>query len=393
MGNIAVKVSKAGERALRAQHPWVYASSITKLSKEGQPGDLCIIYGSKKNKVMAIGLYDPVSPIRIKVIYHEGPAQIDALFWEGKVRASYEIRSELIASDTNGYRLLHGENDGLPGIVADVYDSVCVVKVYSAVWLPYLNQIYDSIERVIAPAAIVQRSSRLLQQDDQLANGVCVRGRLTDPLVHFVEHGVKFSAHVINGHKTGYFLDHRANRHRVGQMSKGKTVLDIFSYAGGFSSHAAAGGATKVVSVDISRQALEIAKYNISLNDHQCTHETMAMDAFEAIDLLQSQRQKFDIVVVDPPSFAKRQEETELAIKQYKRLAKQASQLVQRHGTLLLASCSARVEARDFFEACEAGLSATGRQFQLDATHFHDVDHPIAFPQGSYLKTGYYTIY
>lgn len=341
---------------------------------------------------MAIGLYDPVSPIRIKVIHHNGPALIDATFWHGKVVSAHALRSDLLVTQTTGYRLIHGENDGLPGLVADVYNTVCVVKVYSAIWLPHLDLIYEAIIEVIQPSAIVQRSSRLLQQDGQLADGVCVRGELTDPLIHFVEHGVKFSAHVIDGHKTGYFLDHRANRHRVGQMSKDKSVLDIFSYAGGFSAHAAAGGATKVVSVDISRQALEIAKYNVQLNDHKCQHETMAMDAFDAIDLLLAQGRRFDIIVVDPPSFAKRQEETDLALKQYRRLAKQSSRLVKSNGTLVLASCSARVTADDFFLACSSGLAASDRKFKRQATYFHDQDHPVTFPQGNYLKTAYYSI-
>lgn len=392
MRNIAVKLTKAGESAIRTGHPWIYESSLTKLSRDGEAGDLCVIYGTRSNKVIAIGLYDPDSPIRVKVVQHDGPAKVNPAFWHQKLQSAMALRAPLLATQTTGYRWINGENDGMPSLIVDCYDKVVVVKVYSRIWLPYLESIYDCIVSILQPTAIVQRVSRVLEKAAVLENATTVRGHLTDPLVHFVEHGVRFSAHVTKGHKTGYFLDHRESRRRIGSISHGKTVLDVFSYAGGFTAHAAAGGAAEVLSIDISRQALEVAEYNVSLNPHHCRHTTLCMDAFTALQQLEHDGQMFDVVVVDPPSFAKSNDEKNTALRQYQRLASQSARLVRREGTLLLASCSARVSAEEFHQASEEGLRRSGRNYQRMYQTAHDVDHPVTFPQGAYLKSGYYRI-
>ena len=392
MNRIAFKVKSNAEKAIKRGHPWVYESAIVKQSLQGNAGDLAIIYDQRKNKVMAIGLYDPDSPIRIKVLHNEGPQVIDLSFWMGKIRAALELRTPLLESDTNSYRLIHGENDGLPSLVIDIYAGVAVCKIYSRIWIPYLDQIYAALEEVIGPKTIVLRLSRQVKERSDLQDGTLVYGSLEDPIVPFKEHGIHFSAHVIEGHKTGYFLDHRENRRRVGIMSKGKRVLDVFSYAGGFSVHAAAGGAVAVTSIDISAKALEVAQYNMSLNEHQADHYVMAIDAFEGLEQLYRQKKIFEIVVVDPPSFAKKEEEIPGALRSYKRLAKQAARLVAPGGTLILASCSSRVKATDFFDVCQEGISLSGRRFKNTDKTYHDVDHPIHFPQGAYLKCAYYIL-
>lgn len=392
MPRLAIKVKQVAEKAIKQGHPWVYATAIIKQSGEGQAGDLCILYDQRRNQLFAIGLYDPLSPIRIKVIHNEGPAVIDHHFWLGKIRTAMAIRQPLLETETDSYRLLHGENDGVPGLIVDVYADVVVCKIYSPIWQPHIDTIYDLLVVELEPTAVVQRASRALVDTGVLADGVTVRGVLADPLVHFTEHGIRFSAHVLLGHKTGYFLDHRHNRLRVGQISAGKAVLDVFSYAGGFSAHAAAGGAHSVCSIDISKQALEVARYNVNLNPHSCSHETMAMDAFAALADLEVSGHRYDIVIVDPPSFAKKAEEIPDALRSYRRLAKQAARLVTKGGILLLASCSARVTSEDFFAACESGLQASQRNYRLIDQTFHDIDHPITFAQGSYLKTAYYAV-
>ena len=205
-----------------------------------------------------------------------------------------------------------------------------------------------------------------------------------------MEHGVHFSANVVKGHKTGFFLDHRHNRKRVGALSKGKTVLDIFAYAGGFSIHALVGGASKVTSVDISAKALEMATKNAALNTFKGRHETVAGDAFEVLKKFKSNDQKFDIVVIDPPSFAKSKEEIKTAIHKYTELAKLGAQLVQKNGILVLASCSSRVTPEEFLDSHQVAFKNTGIRFkQLEMT-YHDIDHPISFPEGAYLKCVYY---
>jgi 23S rRNA (cytosine1962-C5)-methyltransferase len=213
---------------------------------------------------------------------------------------------------------------------------------------------------------------------------------LENEVVKFVEHGVRFSANVIKGHKTGYFLDHRANRKQVGVWSKGKKVLDVFSYAGGFSVHALYNGATEVTSLDISKQALEIALQNGKLNAYTGTHKTLAGDAFEVLRALIKKNTVFDVVVIDPPSFAKQASEIELAKKKYAQLAELGAKLTAKNGLLVLASCSSRIVTQAFFDINNAVLTAQSRNFDMVKKTLHDTDHPVTFPEGAYLKCGYY---
>lgn len=389
---LAVKLSKKGERSVRSGHPWIFSDSVEKVNKKGSAGDLAIIFGSRSNEVMGVGLYDPSSPIRIKMLHAGGPATIDEVFFQDRISEAFEERRPLLKTSTNSYRLLFGENDGFPGFIADVYAEVLVVKLYSEIWFPYLKPILSKLIETSKVATAVLRMSRNLQNKHphNLKDGMVLFGTLQDENVHFKEHGVNFSANVIKGHKTGYFLDHRHNRKRVGELSEGKMVLDVFSYAGGFSVHALAGGASEVCSVDISKQALEVARYNASLNIYEGKHSTIAGDAFEVLEQLISDGRSYDLVVIDPPSFAKSAREVEGAKKKYRQLASLGNQLVNRNGILVLASCSSRVSSEDFFGINNEVLNSSGRKYKLIETSFHDIDHPISFPEGAYLKTAYY---
>ncbi|MEY8848620.1 class I SAM-dependent rRNA methyltransferase [Psychroserpens sp. XS_ASV72] len=390
---LAVKLTTKGENYVQKGHPWVFSESITKINVDAKTGDLAIIFGNKTNKMMGIGLYDAASPIRIKMLYQgTAPTKIDASFFHHKIKDAYKKRESLLKTNTNSYRLLFGENDGFPSLIADVYADVLVVKLYSEIWLPYLKDIIENLIEISNVKTVVMRLSRSMQQleSHQFVDGQVVFGKLEQPVVQFIEHGVHFSAHVIKGHKTGYFLDHRENRRQVGLMSKGKTVLDVFSYAGGFSVHALAKGAKQVTSVDISAQALEIAKQNGLLNSYSGKHITIAGDAFEVLNRLILEKTTYDIVVIDPPSFAKQQKEVALAKKKYAQLAQLGIQLTSKGGILVLASCSSRVSATAFYDINAQTLQASKRAFETVNKTQHDMDHPIGFPEGAYLKCGYY---
>lgn len=393
MNRIAIKLKPAAERMVKKRHPWVFEGSITKQSGTGNPGDLAIIFDHKKNKFLACGFYDPDSPIRIKLLQFHQSATIDEAWFKQKIDQAFETRQSLLQTATNSYRLIYGENDGLPGLVADVYKNVLVIKMYSAIWYPYLEQFLPHLLEVTACTVAVTRLSRSLQSDrmnQRYKDGQVIYGILENEVVIFEEHGLKFSANVIHGHKTGYFLDHRHNRKKIGSLAKGKRVLDVFAYAGGFSVHALAGGASEVTSVDISAKALEMAQQNAKLNPHEGKHITLAEDAFQCLESLIEKGESYDLIIIDPPSFAKQATETDRAKKHYEQLAVLGARLISQGGTLLLASCSSRVKADDFFELSEAAMESTNRFFQLIEKTFHDVDHPIGFPQGAYLKAGYY---
>ncbi len=391
--NLAVKLNAKGEQSVVKGHPWVFSNSIVKINDDAETGDLAIVFSKNKNKVIGLGLYDANSPIRIKIIHSaESKVKIDADFFHHKIELAFEKRSELLRTHTNSYRLLFGENDGFPGLIADVYDNVLVVKLYSEIWLPYLDSILESLHQISKAETLVMRLSRNLQnsQNHTYKDGDVIFGTLENEVVAFIEHGVKFSANVIKGHKTGYFLDHRANRKRVGELSQGKTVLDVFSYAGGFSVHALANGASEVTSLDISKQALDMARENGKLNAYSGMHKTISGDAFVEMKALIQKGKTYDVVVIDPPSFAKQQSEIELAKKKYAQLAELGVQLTAKNGILVLASCSSRVLAQSFFDLNDRVLNAQARLYETELKTKHDSDHPIAFPEGAYLKCGYY---
>ena len=202
------------------------------------------------------------------------------------------------------------------------------------------------------------------------------------------EHGIKFNVNVIKGHKTGFFLDHRHNRLAIGQLAKNKHVLDVFSYAGGFSVHALVGQAASVTSLDISKQALNLAIENAKLNNAHEAHRVVHGDAFDVLSNMIKEKRKFDIIIIDPPAFAKRAKEIDKAIDSYARLAKLGSQLLRLGGTMILASCSSRITADVFFDTNEKALKNS--PLTLVRKSFHDIDHPIGFTEGAYLKAGYY---
>ena len=374
-------------------HPWIFSDSITKINKEGNAGDLAILFDNRKDNVFAIGLYDPDSPIRIKVLSAH-PAQINKAYFSQKIKQAFAIRKDLLETDTNSYRLIYGESDGFLGLIYDVYAEILAVKLYSRIWYPYLPEVLPLLLEISKAKTLVLRLSRLLEKKplSPYSNGSVLHGTLEDEVVYFKEHGIRFSANVIQGHKTGYFLDHRENRRRVGAMSQGRSVLDVFSYAGGFSVHALAGGAAQVTSLDISAQALEVAVANGKLNPHNGIHTTIVADAFAGLQELIDQNATFDIVVIDPPSFAKSSKEIESAKNSYSRLATLGAKLVSSQGILLLASCSSRITSTQFFDIAENGIKKAVRSFRMEDKTFHDSDHPIGFPEAAYLKCGYFRL-
>lgn len=397
---IAIHVKPAAENALREGHPWLFEGSITKQNREGEPGTLAIIF-DRKDRFLAVGLYDPNSPIRVKVLQHHKPAKINQPWFKSRLIAAIERRKPLLATQTTGYRLVHGENDGLPGLIIDRYADTLVLKIYTAAWLPHLRDILEALNTVFASENIVLRFSRDTQSqltpDYGFHDGMVIAGNLTDKQVTFMENGLTFAANVIDGHKTGFFFDQRDNRLEVSKLSKGETVLDVFSYTGGFSVFAAHGGAKEVTSMDISKQALTAAQKNMQLNIRQTTiaavhHQTLAQDAFDGLAQLAKQGKKFGFVIIDPPAFAKRQNEVEGALKAYASLAENAVDILEYGGKLMFASCSSRVSTDIFYSTVITTITSAGYDLDIIKQSSHTLDHPIGFPEGQYLKCLFATV-
>lgn len=386
---IALRITPPAERALRQGHPWVFDQSITEQNRTGASGDLAVIFDDKR-RFLGIGLYDPTSAIRVRILQSREPATINADWFQNKLIAASHLRAALDEKNTNGYRLVHGENDGLPGLVLDRYAETLVLKLYTPAWIPHLKDFCDALAQVSPATYLILRLNRSLQKQTEFLHGLTdgmILSRLTPPdLILFKENGLIFESDPVHGQKTGFFLDQRENRARVEKLSRGRSVLNVFAYTGGFSVYAARGGANEVVSVDVSAPALEAALRNMQHNNLTVPHETIAEDAFEVLARMASQKRLFDVVIIDPPMFAQSEKQIASALSAYRKLTHLGLNVLRKGGTLVQASCSSRVDANIFFETVHQSAKEAGRRLtELERTG-HALDHPIRFKEGAYLK-------
>lgn len=402
--NVTVRVSAAVARPLRRGHPWLFDRGIVHLSHDGAPGARAVVFDDASRKLVGVGLWDPHSPIRVKMLHAAAgkPRTIDATFFAERVAEALALRAPLLAAgDTDGYRAVFGESDGLPGFVADCYAGTLVVKLYSEAWGPWLPTVLELLRAALAPERIVLRLARALQ-----GAGISALGGLRDgdvlegpalpagAVVVFRENGLRFECDPVRGQKTGFFLDQRDNRSRVEALSGGCEVLNVFSYSGGFSLYAARGGARTAVSLDLNPLALAAAQRNFALNvEHDpavaaCHHECLEGDAFERLEALAASRRRFDVVVIDPPAFARREEHASRALQAYARLVELGLGVLSPGGRLVLASCSSRVSAEDFRANALAAAARAGRPLREVVATGHALDHPVreSFPEAAYLK-------
>lgn len=414
---LRLRVTATAESLIRGGHPWLYDASIREQNRAGQPGELAVIY-DRRDKFLALGLYDPLSPIRVRVLHHGKPATADDAWWRARLQAALARRAGLFDAQTTGYRCLSGESDGWPGLVLDRYDTTFVLKLYTAAWLPRVGEVVGWLRAALPsvaavcdrrsvadgrsqsaateeqpPIRLVLRLSRniqlLAEKEFNLRDGQVLIGTAPDGPVVFLETGIRFEAEVIRGQKTGFFLDQRENRRRVETLAAGRDVLNAFSFSGGFSLYAARGGARSTTDLDISPHALDSARRNFALNTSDphiaaCRHECAQADTFDW--LAASSRADFDLVILDPPSLAKRETERAGAIQAYRKLTELGLPRLRRGGILVAASCSAHVSTGEFFTAVLDALHASRRPFAELARTTHAPDHPATFPEAQYLK-------
>jgi 23S rRNA (cytosine1962-C5)-methyltransferase len=390
---LRLRLTATAETIVRKGHPWVFAQSVREENRPGVTGELAVIY-DRSDRFLAFGLYDSQSPIRVRILHSGKPRQIDSAWWQNHAAKAIALRQSQFDSQTTGFRCINGESDGWPGLVLDQYDTTRVLKLYTAAWLPRLE---ETIGLLQGQARLVLRLSRNIQKqahdEFDLSDGQILRGAPVEGPVVFLENGLRFEADVLRGQKTGFFLDQRENRRNVEALAQGCSVLNVFSYSGGFSLYAARGGAKSVFSLDISEHALAAARRNFALNQDQppvaqCRHETVQADAF--MWLRNSPEQRFDLIVLDPPSLAKRQSEKDDAIAAYTKLIEASLARLSKNGVLVAASCSAHVPAEDFFTLARATARKSGRRFDELRTTRHPSDHPATFPEGEYLKCIYF---
>ncbi|WP_218081008.1 class I SAM-dependent methyltransferase [Anthocerotibacter panamensis] len=383
---LPLKVNARAEAALRQGHPWVYDQSLTEAAA-GQPGDLGVVF-DRRGRFLAIGLWDPTSPIRLRVLQALRPAPIDQDWFRKRLLTAQALRLPLATADTTGYRLVNGENDSLPGLVLDRYGTTLVLKLYTCAWLPHLELLLSLIAEVFAPGGLVLRLSRNIQAlcaPYGLKDGQVLWGEPETPVL-FREYGLVFEADVLRGQKTGFFLDQRENRKFLGSLVEGRKVLNVFSFSGGFSVWAARGGCSAVTSLDLSEHALASAQRNFAHNPDcaETPHHLLQGDAFRLLKELADQDQRFGCVILDPPSFAPRERDRPAALKAYRYLLDLGLAVLDSGGLLVAASCSAHIHRSEFLELI--GTALEGREYRTLAYTGPALDHPVRFTEAEYLK-------
>ena len=374
-----IRLFPRAEATVRAGHPWVFADSVKSVNREGEAGELAVVY-DRQDRFMAVGFWEPASPIPLRILHQGSPARIDRAWWVAQAMACRERRAVVEGVGTTGFRCINGDSEGFPGLVADRYGDTLVVKIYTSAWVSRWDEIEGVMREVFQPAHVVRRVARNL---DGVEEGFC--GEPGAEVVVFQENGLRFESAVLHGQKTGFFLDQRDNRRRVGEMAGGRDVLNVFSFSGGFSVYAARGGAKSVTDVDISAHALESAARNFSLNSDLAgtDHRRVQADAFK---WMSDAADQWDLIVVDPPSLTKREREKTGALGAYRRLNSDAIRCLRRGGILVAASCSAHVRSAEFLSLVREEARRSGRQWRELWTHGHAADHPATFSEAEYLK-------
>jgi 23S rRNA (cytosine1962-C5)-methyltransferase len=367
-----LNLGKNLENALKSGHPWIYRNHLPQ--HNARHGEWVRLEAGRAGRV---GLYDAESQIAVR-LFSEDVIPNRAFIHE-RIKQALALR-ELIADDTDAYRLIYGESDFLPGIVADKYGRYVVIKVYAPSVEVILPEVVWALSKELKLRGIAKRTERGLEP---------LWGDLPPPEVTVKENGLSFIANLFEGQKTGLFLDQRNNRQTVRTLAKNKTVLNLFSYNGGFSVYALAGGATQITGVDIAGAANRDAERNVKLNGFaESSHEALTGDVFEMLESYNKIRKTFDMVILDPPSLAKDKKNRYGAVRAYRKLNVQGMKCVKPGGILVSSSCTSQVSPTDFKDMLKEAAQEAGVTAQIIHEAGHALDHPVplTFSEGLYLK-------
>ena len=382
-----VILKKGKEESMERFHPWLFSGAIERIEGAVEEGDLVSVQKSD-GKIIGYG-HCAIGSIAVRV-FSFGENLPDDSFWKERIEQAFRLREKMgltDAPDTNVYRLIHGEGDGMPGLIADYYNGTVVLQAHSVgMWL-VRDAIVEGLKAVLGDKliAVYDKSAKTLpfkaniEAKDGYLYGESSAGEV-------VEYGNRFKVDWLEGQKTGFFIDQRDNRRLLSEYAKNKAVLNMFCYTGGFSFSAMRGGASLVHSVDSSAKAIELTNENVELNfpgDNR--HEAFVADAF---DFMQEIKNKYDLIILDPPAFAKHRNVLSQALQGYKRLNAKAFQQIRPGGILFTFSCSQVVTRNNFREAVFSAAALAGREVRILHQLSQPVDHPINIyhPEGEYLK-------
>ena len=384
-------ILKAGrEKSLLRRHPWIFSGAVARVQGDPDPGDSVSVRAAG-GQFLAWAAYSPASQIRARVWSWEETEAIDGGLLRVRLKRAMAARGRLLAAeDSDAVRLVHGESDGLPGVIADRYGEVVVLQLLSAGAERWRAELADAVRELSGCACVYERSDA----DVRGLEGLPVRcgvlhGALPAAGVRLREHGLSYAVDVVAGHKTGFYLDQRDNRKRVGALARGREVLNCFCYTGGFTLNALAGGAKSVLSVDSSAEALAQARANLERNRLDAARaEWQEADVFKQLRVLRDLGRSFDLIVLDPPKFAPTAAFAEKAARGYKDINLLALKLLRPEGLLATFSCSGGISA-DLFQKILAGAALdAGTEASIVGRFCAAADHPVllSFPEGDYLK-------
>lgn len=384
-------VLKAGrDKSLLRRHPWVFSGAIARIEGKPLQGDTVRVI-AQDGRFLALAACNPDANISARVWDWNEATSIDAAFFRNRLASAIGLRRRLSPRDAQeAERLVHGESDGLPGLIVDRYADVVVMQISSAGCWRWRDEIVEALRQITGARAIYERSDADVLELEGLEPRTGIAwGTLPSPVVEILENEVRLQVDVEKGHKTGFYLDQRDNRVLVGRLARDRAVLNCFSYTGGFTLQALAHGAASVASVDSSADALELARHHVELNvmpAERC--EWIDADVFQHLRKFRDQGRSFDLIILDPPKFAPTAATAERAARGYKDINLLAFKLLKPGGLLATFSCSGGVSA-DLFRKIVAGAAAdAGVDAQMIGQLHASSDHPVslAFPEGEYLK-------
>jgi 23S rRNA (cytosine1962-C5)-methyltransferase len=392
-----ITLNPGREKSLLRRHPWIFAGAIKTVDENIESGATVDLLSSE-GQFLARASYSPASQIRARVwTFNDEP--VDKEFFRRKIKSAIELRriacpelveGSKVESHTNAYRLLHGESDGMPGFVVDQYKDMLVLQSTTAGSDFWKEIVTDVLVEETGIQNIHERSDVDVRELEGLKpiTGI-LRGAITNPQLQITEHGLHFYVNIAAGHKTGFYLDQRANRHRVGEFAKDRDVLNCFCYTGGFSIHALAHGAKSVLSVDSSADALALLEENIALNHVPADrHTALEGDVFQLLRKFRDANRSFDLIILDPPKFAPTAAHAEKASRAYKDINLLAFKLLRHGGMLFTYSCSGGIDAALFQKIVASAALDAGADAAIIEHLSQGSDHPVSlhFPEGAYLK-------
>lgn len=385
-----VKLKKNRDKSVLRKHPWIFSGAIDSIENVNKNGETVEII-SGDGKFLGFGSYSIHSQIAVRVLSFNREDIITKNFFEQRIIDAIHLRDLIInKASTNAYRLINAESDGLPGVIIDVYDKHVVCQFLSAGSEYWKNDIVEILIKTLKPLSIYERSDSDIREKEGLEpkSGV-IYGQITNDLIEIKENDLRFFIDILNGHKTGFYLDQRDNRNLVRQFAEGKSVLNCFSYTGGFSIYALKGFARNVINVDSSSDALMLSEKNMSANGFSSdSYENINDDVFKYLRKLRDKNAQFDLIILDPPKFAESISQVEKAGKGYKDINLLAIKLLKKYGLLFTFSCSGHITADLFSKIVSDAAIDSSRDLRVIKHLTQSSDHSIStnFPESLYLK-------